>query len=345
MLKSRMKEKGLFDEEDRLRVLSKLGDSLEKLNEKINWEIFKPILKKALNKEAKGLGGRPAYDYVLMFKIIILQRLYNISDDQTEYQINDRLSFMRFLGLELKDKVPDAKTIWLFKEKLIEARVSKKLFEKFGKELVKHNLIGKEGTIIDATIVEVPIQHNNKDENEQIKNGKIPEHWQGKQNKTKLSQKDCDARWTKKHKRSYYGYKDHIKVDKKSKLILKASVTAANVHDSKELKNLVEKEDERLYADSAYIGEEIERILKMKGIEGQICERGARGRALTKKQKVSNRKKIKNTGESRTCIWVYDKFNERYLCKNDRISSCNILDNNDELNIQLMPILLSKEIK
>ena len=125
MLKSRMKEKGLFDEEDRLRVLSKLGDSLEKLNEKINWEIFKPILKKALNKEAKGLGGRPAYDYVLMFKIIILQRLYNISDDQTEYQINDRLSFMRFLGLELKDKVPDAKTIWLFKEKLIEARVSK----------------------------------------------------------------------------------------------------------------------------------------------------------------------------------------------------------------------------
>ena len=134
MLKSRMKEKGLFDEEDRLRVLSKLGDSLEKLNEKINWEIFKPILKKALNKEAKGLGGRPAYDYVMMFKIIILQRLYNISDDQTEYQINDRLSFMRFLGLELKDKVPDAKTIWLFKEKLIEARVSKKLFEKFWKE-------------------------------------------------------------------------------------------------------------------------------------------------------------------------------------------------------------------
>nr|WP_249417285.1 transposase [Treponema phagedenis] len=144
-----MKQKGLFDEEDRLRVLSKLGDSLEKLNEKINWEIFKPLLKKALTKEPKGLGGRPAYDYVMMFKIIILQKLYNISDDQTEYQINDRLSFMRFLGLELKDKVPDAKTIWLFKEKLIEARVSKKLFEKFGKELAKNNLIGKEGTIID----------------------------------------------------------------------------------------------------------------------------------------------------------------------------------------------------
>nr|WP_264080154.1 IS5 family transposase [Treponema pedis] len=207
--------------------------------------------------------------------------------------MNDRLSFMRFLGLELKDKVPDSKTIWLFKEKLIEARVSKKLFEKFGKELARNNLIGKEGTIIDATIVEAPIQHNSKDENEQIKNGKIPEQWQEAKNKAKLSQKDCDARWTKKHKRNYYGYKDHIKVDKKSKLILKATVTAANVHDSKELKNLVEKEDAKLYADSAYIGEEIERILKAKGIEGQICERGARGKPLTKKQKISNRKKSK----------------------------------------------------
>lgn len=228
-----------------------------------------------------------------MFKIVILQKLYNISDDQTEYQINDRLSFMRFLGLELKDKVPDSKTIWLFKEKLIEAKVSKKLFEKFGKELARNNLIGKEGTIIDATIVEAPIQHNSKDENEQIKNGKIPEQWQEAKNKAKLSQKDCDARWTKKHKRNYYGYKDHIKIDKKSKLILKATVTAANVHDSRELKNLVEREDERLYADSAYIGEEIDRILKAKGIEGQICERGARGKPLTKKQKIGNRKKSK----------------------------------------------------
>ncbi|WP_253687449.1 IS5 family transposase [Treponema sp. OMZ 792] len=276
-----MKQKGLFDEEDRLRVLSNLGDSLEKLNKKINWEIFKPLLKKALTKEPKGLGGRPAYDYVMMFKIIILQKLYNISDDQTEYQINDRLSFMRFLGLELKDKVPDSKTIWLFKEKLIEARVSKKLFEKFGKELARNNLIGKEGTIIDATIVEAPIQHNSKDENEQIKNGKIPEQWQEAKNKAKLSQKDCDARWTKKHKRSYYGYKDHIKVDKKSKLILKATVTAANVHDSKELKNLVEKEDERLYADSAYIGEEIESFKSERNRRAN-CERGARGKPLSK---------------------------------------------------------------
>ena len=124
---------------------------------------------------------------------------------------NDRLSFMRFLGLELKDKAPDVKTIWLFKEKLIEWKLSKKLFDRFGKELAKQNLIGKEGTIIDATIVEAPIQHNNKEENEQIKQGEIPQGWQGEKHKAKLYQKDRDARWTKKHNRSYFGYKDHVK--------------------------------------------------------------------------------------------------------------------------------------
>ena len=286
-----MKERGLFDEEERLNVLSKLGDNLETLNKKINWELFRPILKKALKKEAKGLGGRPAYDYVMMFKIIILQRLYNISDEQTEYQINDRLSFMRFLGLGIKDKVPDAKTIWLFKERLIEGKSSEKLFERFGKELAKQNLIGKEGTIIDATIVEAPIQHNSKDENEQIKQGQIPEEWQEEKHKAKLRQKDCDARWTKKHNRSYFGYKDHVKTDVKSKFILKATVTAAHVHDSQEVEHLTKKGDNILYGDSAYIGEGIEKILKQKKIEGHICERAYRNKPLTQEQKESNREK------------------------------------------------------
>ena len=288
-----MKDRGLFDEEERLKVLSKLGDNLETLNKKINWELFRPILKKALQKESKGLGGRPAYDYVMMFKIVILQRLYNISDEQTEYQINDRLSFMRFLGSELKDKVPDAKTIWLFKERLIEAKVSEKLFEKFGKELAKQNLIGKEGTIIDATIVEAPIQHNSKEENEQIKQGQIPEEWQEEKHKAKLCQKDREARWTKKHNRSYFGYKDHVKTDVKSKLILKATVTAAHVHDSQEVDNLTKQGDNILYGHSAYSGEGIEKILKQKKIEGRICERGYRNKPLTEEQQENNKKKSK----------------------------------------------------
>jgi len=105
-----MMQPGFFTEEIRLEKLSRLGDSLEKLNI-IDWEIFRPTLKEAFKKERKGSGGRPPYDYLLLFKVLILQRLFNISDDQTEYQINDRMSFMRFLGLSLEDKVPDAKTI------------------------------------------------------------------------------------------------------------------------------------------------------------------------------------------------------------------------------------------
>ena len=105
-----MMQLGLFDKENRLEKLSKLGDSLVRLNKAIDWEQFRPILTTALKKESKGAGGRPPYDCILMFKILILQRIYNLSDDQTEYQINDRMSFMRFLGLGLEDRVPDSET-------------------------------------------------------------------------------------------------------------------------------------------------------------------------------------------------------------------------------------------
>ena len=148
-----MKQRGLFDEDERLQKISALGDPLEKLDKVINWNIFRPTLTTALRKEAKGPGGRPPYDYVMMFKILILQRLYNISDAQTEYQIQDRLSFMRFLGLTLKDAIPDEKTIWYFREQLVKEKVSEKLFKKFLTELEKQNLISRQGSIIDATLL------------------------------------------------------------------------------------------------------------------------------------------------------------------------------------------------
>ena len=102
-------EIGLYDVEERLMKLAEANDPLVKLKERVRWEQFRPILDEALKKEAKGVGGRPPFDYVMMFKIVILQRYYNLSDDRTEYQILDRLSFMRFLGLKISDKVPDAR--------------------------------------------------------------------------------------------------------------------------------------------------------------------------------------------------------------------------------------------
>ena len=111
----------------------------------------------------------------MMFKILVLQRLYNLSDDQTEYQINDRMSFMRFLGINLCEKVPDAKTIWKFKNDLAETETVDKLFCTFDEHLEKEGLISHKGTIVDATFVDAPRQRNSRNENKKIKNGVIPE--------------------------------------------------------------------------------------------------------------------------------------------------------------------------
>jgi transposase, IS5 family len=172
-----MKQKGFFDENDRLAELSKMGDPLEKLNKFIKWEKFREILTKAFSKEAKGPGGRPPFDYVMIFKILILQKLYNMADDKTEYQIKDRLSFQRYLGLTLCDTVPDAKTIWNFREELQKAQILDKIFEQFVGQMEREGIITHSGSIVDATFVDVPQQRNTRKENEEIKEGKIPAEW------------------------------------------------------------------------------------------------------------------------------------------------------------------------
>ena len=288
-----MKQRGFFDENDRLNELSKLGDPLEKLNQLINWEDFRYLVTKVFKKQAKGPGGRPPYDYILMFKILILQRLYAISDAQAEYQIKDRLSFMRFLGLNLCDTVPDEKTIWLFREKLVQADIIDTLFYRFTKQLEVQGLISYSGSIVDASFVDCRKQRNTQDENESIKNGEVPEGWDAPENRHSVCQKDQDARWTKKNDENHYGYKNHIKADADSKLITDFAVTSAEVHDSQMLEALVDKKkDKAIYADSAYKGENIEACLGKK-IENHICEKGYRNKPLTEDQKKNNQKKSK----------------------------------------------------
>lgn len=288
-----MKQRGLFDEEFRKEKIKKLGDPLEKLNTAIRWGIFRNMIEKAMARIAKGPGGRPAYDCLVMFKMLILQRLYNISDAQLEYQINDRISFMKFLGLSLNDTVPDSTTVWLFREQLVKAGVMKKLFDRFKQELNYQHLITREGSIVDATFVEAPRQRNSRDENDQIKGGKVPDDWEKPGAENMRRQKDVDARWTKKNDEAHFGYKDHVKADRDSKLIVDYTVTDASVHDSQELKNLVDRRnDKSIYADSAYKGEEIERCLGRR-VENQIIEKAYRNKPLTEKQKRSNKKKSK----------------------------------------------------
>ncbi len=153
------------DEEYRLEKISQANDPLEKLKRRIKWEIFRPLLEEHLAKGDRGQWGCRPYDYVMMFKILILQRYYNLADDKMEFAILDRLSFMRFLGLTMSDRVPDAKTIWNFREQLTRNGVIEKLFTLFREELEEEGLIGNKGKMIDATFIEVPIQRNTREEN------------------------------------------------------------------------------------------------------------------------------------------------------------------------------------
>ena len=283
---------GFWDESLRLEKLSKLGDSLEKLNHAIDWELFRPKLTKVFKKRAKGAGGRPPYDYVTLFKVLVLQRIYNLSDDQTEYQINDRMSFMRFLGLGLGDRVPDAKTIWLYRDTLTKANVIRELFDLFNAQLEAAGLITHTGTIVDATFVEAPRQHNHHNENEDIKKGNVPDAWKKPENIHKLRRKDMDARWTRKGREFHFGYKDHVKADADSKLITDYTVTPANVHDSQPMPTMINETDKAVYADSAYWGSVVAEALPQ-NVENSIQERGTKKQPLTEEQKASNRIKSK----------------------------------------------------
>jgi IS5 family transposase len=283
---------GLFDYEYQLEKIKKHQPPLQKLNKIIDWEIFREPIEKALKKDnRKSNAGRKPYDKLLMFKILILQRYYNLSDEQTEFQIKDRLSFLDFLGLQIGDDVPDEKTIWLFKEQLKEKELSKKLFELFTQKLISNGIVAKEGTIVDASFVSVPKQRNKKSDNDIIKQDKIPQSF--KDNPNKLSQKDCDARWTKKNGQKEYGYKDHIASDQKTKFITNYEVTPASTHDSQIIKDLVDEDDKVLYADSAYKSEEIEEYLKEKNIKSKIIKRAYRNKLLKNKEHKENYKHSK----------------------------------------------------
>ena len=157
---------GFFDLDRRLEAISAKGDPLETIKTSVPWEDFRPDIEAVTetNAEArKSNAGRKPYDAILKLKVVVLQALYNLSDEQTEFMIRDRLSFMRFLDLGLEDPVPDATTIWLFREALIEAQLIDKLFDRFGQHLAAKGYIARGGQIIDATIVAAPKQRNTKD--------------------------------------------------------------------------------------------------------------------------------------------------------------------------------------
>src|SRR3981189_746042 len=284
-----MGQKGFFDLERRLAAISSKGDPLEAIKKIVRWEDFRADIEAMTEtepEERKSNAGRKPYDALLKFKIVVRQSLHNLSDEQTEYLIRDRFSFMRFLDLEIEDPVPDATTIWLFREALMEGGLIDRLFARFGQHLEAAGYIARGGQIIDATIVSVPKQRNTKEENEAIKAGKTPEGWEPRP--TKNAQKDKDARWTKKNDESFYGYKNHVGVDKA--LIRKWDVSNAAVHDSQKLDDVLDLSNpgKEVWADSAYRSLATEARLQEKGLQSRIHRRAARNRPLSERQASAN---------------------------------------------------------
>ena len=223
----------------------------------------------------------------MIFKALVLQALYNLSDDQAEYQLRDRLSFMRFLGLGLEDAVPDAKTLWLYREALAKAGAVEDLFDQFDRFLKDKGYLAMGGQIIDATIVSAPRQHNSRDDNDTIKAGGTPRDWKP----AKKRQKDREARWTKKRGRSYFGYKNHVNVDRQHKFVRRYTVSDASVHDSQKLDDVLDASNTAsdVWADSAYRSAEIEARLGERGLKSRICRKGHRNRPLGNRQKAANK--------------------------------------------------------
>ena len=254
-----MMQSGFFDLDNRFAKLNE-RDPLVSLKELIDWESFRETLEKVREKVRKSKAGRKPYDVVLMFRVLVLQHLYNLSDDAVEYQIRDRYSFCRFLDLTAEGNIPDAKTIWLFREQLVKAELVMKLFNDFDAQLSEEGFKAQKGQIVDASFIDVPKQRNTRDENAEIKAGNTPQKFKDDTNVG--CQKDTDARWAKKNQETHFGYKNHATVDNKYKLIRNYEVTSAEVHDSNVFVDLLaENTSKDVWADSAYQSKKAEREL------------------------------------------------------------------------------------
>ncbi|MCJ8336147.1 MAG: IS5 family transposase [Epibacterium sp.] len=297
---------GFFDLEDRYAQLSKAGDPLEKLASVVDFEPFRYRLLKALKRSDGAKGGRPPYDPILMFKILILQALYGMSDDQAEFQIRDRLTFIRFLGLGPGDAVPDAKTIWLFREHLTRAGAVETLFARFDTLLRDKGYLAMSGQILDASLIPALRQHLDDGEKAAIKDGEsAAEIWPDQP--AKAAQKDVDARWTVKHSRAkpvaegekakpdiaipVFGYKNHIGIDRRYGLIRTWLVSDAAAHDGARLREgLVDSSNfaSDVWADTAYRSGENERYLKAIGKVSRIHRKKPKGKPLPRRTARAN---------------------------------------------------------
>jgi transposase, IS5 family len=302
-------QRGFFDVDERLQRLSDLFDQLEAFEAAVDFEIFRPELTTALAYSDGSRGGRPPFDPVMMFKILVIQAANNLSDERMEFLINDRLSFMRFLGLSLSDRVPDARTIWLIREKLTKAGAISRLFERFDAMLREAGYIAMSGQIVDASLIAAPRQRNTEDEKKAIKEGRIPDDW--KKKPAKLRQKDRDARWTLKFTKAkpkedgapqvdlaipVFGYQNHVSIDRGFGFIRKWSATDAVAYEGRRLREgLLDKTNTAsgVWADTAYRSATNEEFMEKNGFVSHVHRKKPKARAIPEAMRRANAAKSK----------------------------------------------------
>jgi IS5 family transposase len=302
-------QRGFWDVEERLKELSAEGDPLEKLGATVDFELFRPVLTKALGGSDPSKGGRPGFDPVLKFKMLVLQALHGLSLQQTDYLVRDRLSWMRFCGLGPGDVVPDANTLWDFREALIGAKALDKLFDRLDRAIQDAGYLPMGGQIIDATLVAAPRQHNTDGEKAAIKAGEMPEAWKDKP--AKLRQKDRDARWTVKFSKAkpkhdgepqidiaipVFGYKSHVSIDRRHGIIRRGKTSDAAAHDGARLREgLIDPANTAsdVWADTAYRSVTNERFLDKAGKVSRIHHKKPRGKPMPHAVARANAKKSK----------------------------------------------------
>lgn len=277
----------LFADEHHRRKIDSLGDPLIEIESHIDFAALAAEVDQVAPRPVSTQGGRPPYPTETMVRILVLKRLYNLSDEQMEYQLLDRMSYKRFCGLANATNVPDRTTVWTF-ENRIGVSGAKALFDGVSAQLLKKGFIARGGQIIDATLVPAPKRHNSRGEKELIKQGAMPTGWKP----AKRRQKDIDATWTKKHGKSHFGYKLSINIDKKYKIIRRIETDTASTHDSQHFENVFDTTNTSrdVYADRGYPSEAREAWLKANGYHNQIQRKGKRNKALSECQQGRNKR-------------------------------------------------------
>lgn len=278
--------RSLFAHDERERKLDRIGDPLAALDASVDFVAIAKEVEALLPVVDYSKGGRPPFSVLLMVKLLVLKQLYNLSDDQVEYQALDRVTFQRFLGLKSSSRIPDSKTFWAFQQTLMTTGAAPVIAKAVQLQLGAAGYIARNGQLIDATIVRAPIQHFTKEDKEILARGEIPEDW----SRAKRAQKDVDARWTKKHGKSYHGYKAHVSADVRHKLARKSVVTDAAVHDTNHFEDLLDESNtsREVSADKGYVDGAREVRLQKAGWRVKIQRKAKPGKPLGKRQNGRN---------------------------------------------------------